>query len=293
MARVLISTPMWDECLAALAAHELIAGEPGSDASAEALLCGPTQPVGAEAIERMAALRVISVAGAGADAIDHAAARERAVAVLTSPEPLIETTADLAFGLMIAAARLMAEGQRLLDGAGWEGWSFADDYGRDVHGATLGLVGFGAIGQAVARRAAGFQMRVIHNTRTATGLPGWRGDLDGLLADSDIVSLHVPLTESTRGMIDRRRIALLKPTAVLVNTARGAVVDERALAEALNAGRLLAAGLDVYDGEPEVSSELLGAPRTVRLPHIGSATRATRRAMLQAAAEKAAAHLAG
>ncbi len=158
-------------------------------------------------------------------------------------------------------------------------------------GPMLGLVGFGAIAQAVAERAGGFAMEVRHHTRNPTGREGWVEDLDELLAQCDVASIHVPLSDSTRGLIDRRRIALLSPSAVLVNTARGAVVDEEALAEALEEGRLFAAGLDVYVGEPSVSPRLLAAPRTVLLPHIGSATLPTRRAMLGGIAEKLAASL--
>lgn len=291
MARVLISTPMLDGCLDSLSGHELVAGAPGSDREAVGLICAPTQPVDAEALNAMGELRVIAVAGAGSDAIDTEAAAARGIEVLTAGEALVETTADLAFGLIIAAARLMHDTETTLREGRWEGWRFDQTFGIDVHGATLGLVGFGAIGRAVARRAAGFSMQVLHHTRHRTGENGWRKDLDELLAVSDIVSVHVPLSESTRGLIDRRRIGLMKDTAVFVNTARGAVVDEAALAAALEDGRLLAAGLDVYVGEPEVSARLLAAPRTVLLPHVGSATEKTRRAMLQLAAEKAASFL--
>jgi glyoxylate reductase len=287
MARILIATPMLDGCFDPLGGHELVPGEPGSDAEADALICDPTQAVDAKAIESMPRLRLISVAGAGTDAIDHAAARARGIRVLTSGEVLVETTADLAFALILAASRRMHDAEVELRAGEWGGWRFVEeDFGRDVHGATLGLVGFGAIGRAVARRAQGFEMRVLHHTRHATGEPGWVEDLDRLLAAADVVSLHVPLTAETRRLIDRRRIGLLKTTAVLVNTARGAVVDEEALAEALHAGRLFAAGIDVYDGEPRVCERLLAAPRTVLLPHVGSATLRTRQAMLRAAAEK-------
>jgi glyoxylate reductase len=193
---------------------------------------------------------------------------------------------------MIAACRGFHDAETALRSGGWGGWRFDDVAGRDVHGSRLGLVGFGRIARAVARRAEGFSMPVLHHSRRPTGLPGFREDLDSLLEDSDVVSLHVPLDDSTRGLIDRRRIGLLKEDAVLVNTARGAVLDELALAEALNDGRLLGAGLDVYDGEPEIAPQLRSAPRTILLPHIGSATCATRRAMLRAAAEKVAGALA-
>jgi lactate dehydrogenase-like 2-hydroxyacid dehydrogenase len=287
VARILVSLPMLDGCLDALAGHELVAGDPGSDAEADGLICGPMQPVDAATIERMAQLRVIAVAGAGSDAIDDAAVRARGIEVVTAGEALVETTADLAFALILAASRLMHDAEAKLRDGGWEGWRYVEPrFGRDVHGARLGLVGFGRIARAVARRAAGFDMDVIHHTRTPTGEAGWTADLDELLRASDIVSLHVPLSESTRRLLDARRIGLMTPTAVLVNTARGAVVDEEALADALTEGRLFAAGLDVYDGEPAVAPSLLAAPRTVLLPHVGSATRRTREAMLRVAAEK-------
>ncbi|HXR28063.1 MAG TPA: NAD(P)-dependent oxidoreductase [Solirubrobacteraceae bacterium] len=293
MARILISTPPLPGCLAPLRGHELVEGPPGSDADAQALICDPTQAVDADAQRRMAQLGVIGVAGAGSDAVDHEAARARGIAVLTAGEGLVETTADLAFGLIVAACRLMGDGERALRAGAWSGWSFVEErFGRDVHGATLGLVGYGAIGRAVARRAAGFAMQVRHHTRRPTGEPGWVADLDELLAGSDIVSVHVPLTDSTRRLIDARRIALLGPTSVLVNTARGAVIDEDALARALQEGRLFAAGLDVYEGEPAVSPRLLAAPRLVLMPHIGSATLAARRAMLLGIAGKVAGVLA-
>jgi glyoxylate reductase len=285
MARILIATPSLGGSLEVLGGHRLIEGEPGSDTEAEALICDPTQRVDARAQERMPRLRLIAVAGAGSDAVDHDVARARGVEVLTAGAGLVESTADVAFGLIIAAARLMHDGERTLREGGWPGWRFLEDFGRDVHGATLGLVGFGAIARAVARRAAGFDMRVLHHTRNRTGEEGWVGDLDEMIAASDILSIHVPLQASTRRLIDRRRIGLLKPTAVLVNTARGAVLDEEALADALIEGRLFAAGLDVYEGEPRVSPRLLSAPRTVLLPHIGSATRRTRERMLRDAAE--------
>jgi glyoxylate reductase len=232
------------------------------------------------------------VAGAGSDAVDRESVERRAIALLTAGEALVETTADLAFGLIIAACRRMHDVESTLREGRWQGWRFEQTFGRDVHGATLGLVGYGAIARAVARRAAGFSMTVLHHARHATGEQGWREHLDELIVESDILSIHVPLTVATLGLIDRRRIGLMRQGAVLVNTARGAVLDEDALAEALEQGRLGAAGLDVFVGEPHVSPRLLAAPRTVLLPHVGSATEATRRAMLTLAAEKLASALA-
>jgi len=292
VSRVLISTPLIEDCLTALAAHELIEGAPGEDSDAEALICPPTVAVPAAAIAAMPHLRVIAVAGAGTDAVDLDAAGTHGIEVLSAGEALVETTADLAFGLILSAARMMSEAERRLRTGQWEGWGFMDVRGRDVHGATLGLVGYGRIARAVARRAIGFSMTVLHHTRSETGEPGWCEELDSMLTASDIVSVHVPMTESTRGLIDARRIGLIGPGGVLVNTARGAVVDESALAAALQRGELLAAGLDVYEHEPQIEPELLAAPRAVLLPHIGSATERTRRAMLSLAAERVAAFLA-
>jgi glyoxylate reductase len=284
VARVLIATPVLAGCLEPLSEHELVEGPPGSDAGAQALICDPTQAVDLATQRKMPALRLIAVAGSGTDAIDVHSAEAREITVVGVGDVLAQATADVAFGLIISASRLMHDAEHALRTGQWEGWRFVEEFGRDVHGATLGLVGFGSIGQAVARRASAFQMRVLHHARRPTRRPGWVADLDELLARSDIVSLHVPLNRDTRHLIDRRRVALLKPTAVLVNTSRGGVLDEDAVAAALSAGRLFAAGFDVYENEPHVSARLLGAPRTVLLPHIGSATLGTRRAMLLGAA---------
>jgi glyoxylate reductase len=230
-------------------------------------------------------LRVVATVAVGYDNIDVAAASELGVAVCNTPRVLDETTADLAFLLVLAAARLAGDAERDLRAGGWDGWGVNEYLGQDVHGATLGIVGFGRIGQAVARRASGFGMQVLHHTPRDTGQPGYVADLDRLLGESDFVSLHVPLTEATRHLLDARRLALLRPTAVLVNTARGPVVDEEALAAALERGDVFAAGLDVYEREPAVHPRLLAAPRVVLLPHIGSASRATRTEMARLASQ--------
>jgi glyoxylate reductase len=196
---------------------------------------------------------------------------------------LDEATADLAFMLILAASRLGTEAEDDLRSGRWHGWGINQYLGRDVFGATLGLVGFGRIGQAVARRAAGFGMQVLHHSRGDTGSPGYVADLDALIAAADILSLHVPLTGETRHLIGRRELELLGPDGVLVNTSRGPVVDEAALASALREGVIFAAGLDVYEAEPTVNPDLLAAPRAVLLPHIGSATRSTRTRMARLA----------
>jgi glyoxylate reductase len=238
-------------------------------------------------------LRVVATVAVGYDNIDVDASTAHGIAVTNTPEVLDDTTADLVFLLILAAARRIWEAESDLRAGRWPGWDIDQYLGRDVHGAVLGVVGFGRIGQAVARRSAGFGMEVLHHTRRDTGMAGWRGDLDRLLAESDIVTLHVPLTYETRHLIDARRLALMKPDAVLVNTSRGPVVDEEALAVALEEGAIFAAGLDVYEHEPEVHPRLLVAPRTVLLPHIGSASLATRTHMARVAAENVVAVLAG
>ncbi len=238
-------------------------------------------------------LRVVANVAVGYDNIDVAAATELGVAVCNTPGVLDETTADLAFLLILAASRLAHDAEADLRDGSWAGWGINQYLGRDVHAASLGLVGFGRIGQAVERRATGFGMSVAHHTRTDTGLPGWTPDLDRMLAESDVVSLHVPLTDATRHLIGPRELGLMQSTAVLVNTARGPVVDEEALAIALEQGTIFAAGLDVFEREPEVHPRLLAAPRTVLLPHIGSATTATRTRMAQVASTAVVAILAG
>jgi glyoxylate reductase len=229
----------------------------------------------------------------GYDNVDVAAARAHNVVVCNTPGVLDETTADLAFLLMLSASRLAHDAEHDLRTGAWPGWAINQYLGQDIHGATLGLVGYGRIGQAVARRATGFGMTVLHHTRTDSGHTGWVGDLDRLLAESDVVSLHVPLTDATRHLIGAREFALMKPTAVLVNTARGPVVDEAALATALTDGTIFAAGIDVFEREPLVHPALLAAPRAVLLPHVGSASVATRTRMGQVASAGVVAVLAG
>ena len=260
----------------------------------DAVVCLLTDRIDAEVIKAGASrLRVVANVAVGYDNIDVSAANDAGVAVCNTPGVLDETTADLAFLLILAASRLASEAEGDLRAGRWLGWGINQYLGRDVHGATLGLVGHGRIGSAVARRAAGFGMQVLHHTRTDTGLPGWRADLDQMLAESDVISLHVPLSDATRHLIDARRLARLRPTAVLVNTSRGPIVDEEALAVALEDGRLFAAGLDVFEREPEVHPRLLDAPHTVLLPHIGSGSVVTRTRMARLACEGAVAVLAG
>jgi glyoxylate reductase len=262
--------------------------------AADALLCVLTDRIDDDVLAAGGdRLRVVATVAVGYDNIDVAAATARGIAVCNTPGVLDETTADLAFLLILAASRLATDAEHDLRAGRWSGWGITQYLGNDVHGATLGVVGYGRIGQAVARRGAGFGMQVLHHTRTPTGMPGYVADLDELLAESDVVSIHVPLTDDTRHLINARRLALMKPTAVLVNTARGPVVDEEALGRALEDGNLFAAGLDVYEREPAVHPRLLAAPRAVLLPHVGSASRATRTRMARLASDGIVAVLAG
>ncbi len=306
LARVLVTRRLPDGGLDPLlaAGHEVVQ-RPGDDpytpgdlaaaaADADAVVCVLTDRVDAAVLRAGAGrLRVVANVAVGYDNIDVATATGLGIAVCNTPGVLDETTADLAFLLVLAAARRSSDAEADLRGGRWTGFHIGDFLGVDVHGATIGIVGFGRIGRAVARRAAGFGMEVLHHTRHDTGIPGWVGDLDDLLPRVDVVSLHVPLGDDTRGMIDARRLALMRSRAVLVNTARGPVVDEEALAVALEEGTIFAAGIDVYEREPEVHRRLLAAPHAVLLPHIGSATGRTRRRMAQLACEGAVAVLAG
>ncbi len=293
MGRVLVTHPLPAGGIDALvnAGHELLepGGRPLVDWAPEvdAILCLLTDPVDAEALRAGATgrLRVVSLAAVGYDNVDIAEAAALGITVCNTPGVLDESTADLAFLLILAANRLSSDAERDLRAGRWEGWGISDHLGTDVWGTCLGLVGYGRIGRAVARRAQGFGMEVIHHTRSDTGEAGWVPSLTELLARADTLSLHVPLTAETRHLIGAPELAAMKPTAVLVNTARGAVVDEAALARALERGELHAAGLDVYSQEPVVSPALLAAPRTVLLPHIGSATIRTRVGMARMAAE--------
>ncbi|HEX2031761.1 MAG TPA: D-glycerate dehydrogenase [Actinomycetota bacterium] len=234
-------------------------------------------------------LRVVANYAVGFDNVDVSACTARGVVVTNTPDVLTAATADLTWALILAAGRRVAEGDRLIRaGVQWE-WAPGFMLGREVTGATLGIVGFGRIGQAVAARAGGFGMPLRYHARSrkpdaeaATGAEP--RDLPLLLAESDIVSVHVSLTPRTAHLFDAAAFRAMKPTAVFVNTSRGGVVDERALAEALRSGEIAAVGLDVFEREPEVHSELVALPNVVLTPHLGSATVEARTAMGMAAA---------
>lgn len=231
--------------------------------------------------------RILANFGVGYNNIDVAAAKAAGLVVTNTPGVLTETTADLAMALILAVARRIGEGERELRAGRWTGWRPTNMMGAEVHGRTLGIVGLGRIGRAVARRAHhGFGMRVLAATRSPLS-PGEAAEagvsglvtLDELLPAVDFVSLHCPATPDTRHLIDARRLGCMKESAFLINTARGDVVDERALIAALGAGTIAGAGLDVYEREPEVPVELLRMDHVVLLPHLGSATTVAREAM--------------
>lgn len=275
--------------------EEIIAGVRGKDA----LLSLLTEEITAEVMDAAPNLKVISNYAVGYNNIDVEAATARGIVVTNTPGVLTETTADLAWALLMAAARRLPQSERALRAGQWQSWKPLEFTGQDIYGATLGIVGLGSIGAAVARRALGFGMKILYYNRrpnpVAEAALGCRYvDLDTLLRESDFVSLHCPLTDETRGLIGRRELALMKPTAVLVNTARGPVVDEAALIDALKEGRIWAAGLDVYDVEPIAPDHpLLQLDNVVALPHIGSASIRTRTRMATLAAENLVAALTG
>jgi lactate dehydrogenase-like 2-hydroxyacid dehydrogenase len=265
-------------------------------ADADICLCVNGDPLNDELFSRCPSLRLVALASVGYDSVDVDAAGRRGIAVTNTPGVLDEATADLAFGLLLAARRRIVEANRYVARGDWNSTSLSLFVGRDVHSTRIGIVGYGAIGKAVARRAAGFGMEVVHHSRSVASdeLSTWM-PLEELLATSDVVSLHVPLTPETQGMIGAAELALMKPTATLVNTARGAVVDEAALVAALRDGRLGSAGIDVQQVEPnpDTGNPLLHLDNCVVLPHIGSATEAARAAMVDLAASNALACLTG
>jgi glyoxylate reductase len=254
-----------------------------AEAAREAVVLVPTyvDAVDAALLDALPTVRLVASYGVGLDHVDLHACRRRGILVTHTPGVLTETTADHALALLLAAARRVAECDRLVRRGGWTSLDPGWFLGTDLAGKTLGIVGLGRIGLAVARRAEAFGLSVVA-AATARGADAGgvrRLPLDDLLATSDFVSLHVPLTPETEGLLSRERLARMKPGAILVNTARGAVVDEDALVDALASGRLAAAGLDVFRGEPRVSPALLALENVVLTPHVGSGTRETRAAM--------------
>jgi glyoxylate reductase len=276
--------------------------------TADALVCLLLDRIDAAVLARAPKLRVIANCAVGYDNIDVAAATAAGIAVTNTPDVLTEATAELAIALMFAAARRIGEGERMIRAGAWPGWRLDQLLGVELAGKTLGVVGKGRIGRAVVRRAEALGMRAIWADPSAPGAV----PMNELFATADVVSLHCPLVPATRNLVNAERLALMKPTAILVNTARGGCVDEAALIDALHAGRIFAAALDVYAREPELASptdvgraaqpeaarssidgRLFDCPRLVLAPHIGSATTETRTQMARLCADAVVAVLAG
>jgi lactate dehydrogenase-like 2-hydroxyacid dehydrogenase len=252
-----------------------------------------------EVIASLQGVRIIANVAVGFDNVDVPAATEAGILVTNTPDVLTDTTADLAFALLLAAARRLIEGHQFVHSGKWKKWAIDLLVGHDVHHRTLGILGLGRIGQAVARRGKGFSMRILYHdaARAAkdveSALEAEFVSFEQLLRDSDFISIHVPLSQATRKLIGVEQLRMMKQTAVLVNTARGPIVDEAALAEALREGVIAGAGLDVFEQEPAVHPGLLNLPQAVLAPHIGSASVDTRRRMSMMAAENAVAALTG
>lgn len=262
--------------------EEILEGVRGQDA----LLCLLTDPIDARVLDAGSpTLRIVANYAVGFNNIDIQAAAQRGIAVTNTPGVLTESSADLAFALLLAAARRIPEADRFTRTGRWDGWGPLQFLGRDLHGSTLGLIGMGRIGRAVARRAAGFGLHLRYWNRTRLqpeqeqSLSLTYTERDLLLADSDFVSLHVAYHPQTHHLLGARELSLMKPGSILINTSRGSVVDEPALVAALQEGRLGGAGLDVYEHEPDIHPELLRLDQVVILPHIASATRRTRTRM--------------
>lgn len=259
-------------------------------ASVEGILCLGNDRVDGTLLDAAGpSLRVVSVASMGFDGVDQQAAATKGVVVTHTPGVLAETTADLAFSLILMARRRLGSARDSLHAGEWDVFRMDDYLGLDVYGATLGLIGYGQIGRAMARRASGFDMRVLSHDPHGAPDDGLSTpvDLPTLLAQSDIVSLHVPLTLETRHLIGAAELRTMKPTATLINTSRGGVVEEAALLDALRDGGIHSAGLDVFEREPRGAdvADLVGQSRLVALPHVGSATEATRAAMVDLAVD--------
>ena len=305
MPRILITRRLPSAVLAALEGAgeiDMYAGEgamPADElrrrvADADALVSMLTDEITPALIDAAPTLKVVANVAVGYNNIDVPYARSRGVVVTNTPDVLTETVADFTWALILALTRRISEGERLLRRGDWKGWAFDFLLGSDVRGKQLGVVGYGRIGQAVAARASVFGMRVAYTSRReVSGAAGEWMSLDRLLVTSDVVSLHVPLSPETRHLIDRRALARMKRSAYLVNTARGPVVDEEALAWALESRLIAGAALDVYEHEPVVHPGLLALENVLLVPHLGSGTTETRTAMADLAARNVIAVLAG
>ncbi|MEJ6512691.1 MAG: D-glycerate dehydrogenase [Acidimicrobiales bacterium] len=278
-----------------LSREELLAGV----RQADALICMLSDRIDVELLDSAPALKVIANYAVGYDNIDVGAVRKRGIEVTNTPGVLTEATADLAWALLLAAARNLGAGERMVRAGEWTGWGPMQLLGEPLQGRTLGIVGMGAIGQAVARRGKGFGMEIVYfnRNRVAPEIESSLGaefvSFDQLLRRSDFLSLHAPLNEQSRHLFNQQTFQLMKSTAVLVNTARGALIDEVELVAALREGRLAAAGLDVYEFEPKITEGLLGLDNVVLAPHLGSASTLARGDMVRLCCENVSAVLAG
>jgi len=263
-------------------------------ADKDAVVCMLTDRIDKSVIDAAARLKIAANVAVGYNNVDVPYAKSKGVIVTNTPDVLTESVADFTWALILAITRRLSEGERLLRRGGWKGWAFDFMLGSELRGKQLGIVGFGRIGQAVAARAAAFGMRVAYSGRQDRGAAGAEFmSFDRLLNSSDVVSLHVPLTDDTRHLIDKKAIARMKRSAYLVNTARGPVVDEEALAWALQQHLLAGAALDVYEKEPEVHPDLLRLENVLLVPHLGSGTTETRLGMASLAVDNVVAVLSG
>ena len=308
--RILVTREVFDETLAYIAQHcEVDSNQEDAAltpdqlaarlADKEGVVCSLTDRIGADLLERCPHLKVVANIAVGYNNIDVPACTSRGILATNTPGVLDDSTADLAWTLMLGVARRITEVERYIRQGDWKGWRLKQWLGIDVHHATLGIVGMGRIGQAIARRAAGFDMRVLYHNRkrVAESLElelktSWVS-LDELLRQSDFVVLQVPYTPQTHHLIGAAELAKMKPDAILVNSTRGGVVDDAALISALRTRAIRGAGLDVFENEPRLNPEFFELDNVVLAPHIGSSTEATRRAMAMTAAKNLVAALTG
>ncbi|HYH40451.1 MAG TPA: D-glycerate dehydrogenase [Burkholderiales bacterium] len=310
MPKVLVTREVFDETLEYLRAHcdvdanqEDVALTPDAlvrrIADKDGLICSLTDRIDAPLIDAAPRLKVVANIAVGYNNLDVAACTARGIMATNTPGVLDDSTADLAWTLMLGAARRVTEVERYIRQGDWKGWRLQQWLGTDVHHATLGVVGMGRIGQAIARRAKGFDMRVVYHNRKRVAesierdLNATFMSLEALLREADFVVLQVPYSPETHHLIGQAELATMKRTAVLINSTRGGVVDDAALIEALKRGTIRAAGLDVFENEPALNPGFLELDNVVLTPHVGSSTEDTRRAMAMTAAKNAVAALAG
>jgi gluconate 2-dehydrogenase len=308
--KIQVTREVFDETLAYLARHcevesnqEDVAFAPEvlarKLADKDGVMCALTDRIDGALLERAPRLKAVANIAVGYNNIDLAACTARGVMATNTPGVLDDSTADLAWALMLGAARRLTELERRVRAGEWKGWRLKQWLGVDVHHATLGIIGMGRIGQAIARRAAGFEMKVVYHNRNRIDsalekrLGAAYTTLDDLLGQSDFVVLQVPYSRETHHLIGARELKLMKRTAVLINSTRGGVVDDAALIDALREGAIRAAGLDVFENEPALNPAFLGLDNVVLMPHVGSSTEATRRAMAMTAAKNLVAALSG